>query len=83
MAIYEYLGQNSAKHNKIGRENIRITIHDPILLTNELVYKINHDVVNTHSERRFRMSCTAKVSFCAYYRGGNYIGIFGKKQFKT
>ena len=57
------------EHNKISSENIRITIHDPILLTNELVYKINHGVVNTHSERRFRMSCTAKVSFCAYYRG--------------
>ena len=83
MAIYEYLGQNSAKHNKIGRKNSGIAMHDRILLKNELVYEINRDVVHTHSERRFRMSCTAKVSFCAYYRGGNYIGIFGKNQFKT
>ena len=78
MAIYEYLWQNSAKHNKIGRENIRITIRDPILFTNELVYKINHDVVNTHSKRRFHMSCTEKLIFVNII-GENYIQIFFNK----
>ena len=70
MTIYEYLGQHSVKHNKIGRENIRIATHDPMLYMNKLVHEINDDIVNAHSEWRFRMSCTAKVSFCAYYRGG-------------
>ena len=50
---------------------------------NELVHEINNAIVNAHSERRFRMSCTAKVSFCTYDRGGNYIGIFGENQFTT
>ena len=35
-----------------------------MLLTKELVFEINRDVVNTHNERRFLMSCTTQVSFC-------------------
>ena len=44
---------------------------------NELVHGINNDIVNAHSERRFRMSCTAKVSFRTGTGGADPLGSFG------